>query len=203
MTAQQQKTVGIGAAIVIVALIAAYFLGISPQLETRALNQQQTDLAVHETGVLTQTLADLETKRANLGEAEREFAQIVAQFPHDYQQPDWLELVYAAAANTDVTVLSIDPGVPVDPAVADVEGGQTASPGAGDYPIAVSQVQLASQGSAEATAEFVRALENLDRPLLISDMEMSGKADNVGLLLSGKVFLTRPMERPGDALPAT
>lgn len=211
MTAKQQKTITIGVVVGLVLAFGAYFLVIGPQLTKRAEDRAAITDADAQAVALVGQLATLEAKRDAMPDAQAQVAALTEKFPNSYQQDQWLQMIMTTAKDSGVALSSIAPTEPSSPGadpLAPAPAAGTAPVADAAFPIAQSSVALSASGSSAAVARFIKALENMTRPLLIDSIEYTGATSGQGasISLTGKTFLSRPLEAPVPAAapdPAT
>lgn len=63
-------------------------------------------------------------------------------------------------------------------------------------PLAVSVVSMEVQGSRDSMVRFMQILEQLERPLILTNVQIAGSGDSVTGTITGRTYLSRPVEIP-------
>lgn len=176
-------------ALVIVALIAAYFLVISPKRSE--LSEVQTQVATRESEIagLVSQLQRLQELEANAGNLEADLAAIRELVPRKNEVASFIFLVQSAAEDSGVDFVTITPELPKPPP----EGAS----------VAQVRVNIGAGGGYFAVQDFLRRLYDLDRAVRIDLMSMNGvtapgEDTTIDLDITARIFF----ELPEGAAPA-
>lgn len=209
MNPKQTKIVAFGACIMLALLAATWFFGVSPQMKKTSEHKAATEAAVQTTTTLQSTLTSLQQKQGDLDKASGQYRQLARQFPEDFDGTAWVTMVANAAVRTGVSLDTVTPAIPTvstpgaaptDPNVAAVPvPGATVAPADPSAMLASSAVTLNVTGSSPAIRAFVKAIGLLDRPVLVTSVNISTAENGSTAEISGTTYLMRSLPEPGSA----
>lgn len=213
MTAKQTKIVALGVFLMLALVGAAWFFGVAPQMEKASAHKAATTTSQQTTQTLQSTLTSLQQKQTELDKASGQYRQLARQFPESFDGSAWVAMVLDAATRTGVGINTITPSIPTvatpgavtDPAAAPAPAPVPGAPGVAAAPadpsamLASSSVMLNVGGSAQQIRAFVKAVGLLDRPLLVTSVNISTAEGKATAEIAGTTYLMRSLPEPGSA----
>lgn len=210
MNPKQTKIVAFGACIMLALLAATWFFGVSPQMKKTSEHKAATEAAVQTTTTLQSTLASLQQKQGDLDKASGQYRQLARQFPEDFDGAAWVKMVANAAASTGVSLDTVTPAIPTvsTPGATPADPNAPVAvpvPGAAVVPadpsamLASSAVTLNVTGSSPEIRAFVKAIGLLDRPVLVTSVNISTAENGAQAEITGTTYLMRALSEPGSA----
>jgi Tfp pilus assembly protein PilO len=189
MSRTRQWTLGT-AVVVILMLVAGWFLLISPQKSSAASINDQTQSQLAANARLQLQLAQLKAESASLPAAQAQLAAIQQHIPVSTPAlPALVTTFSAAAANAGVTLTSLSPNSPTM-----YPANQTTNPVLWE-----STVAVAGTGSYYSMERFIAAIEGMQRSVLVTGFSLgpnqSTTAIGTGELaisLNLQVYFTAP-----------
>lgn len=187
----------VGSLILVVILIAGWFLLLSPRLEKASDLRSQREAVASENVTTKATIDDLEKKKANIGEAQADAELLAGKFPSTAAEAELFALIRKAASDAGLpekNVTDLTPGIPAlastdgsvalpadqaapaegeasDPNAAPAAGTDAAAGGekaaAPAAQLATMSLDLSVTGSQAQVIRFLGELENMDRAILI------------------------------------
>lgn len=224
MIPKQQSILIAGVLGAVLLIAGSFFFLAKPQLAERNKSRTASADAAAAAASLRSQLTDLERKQTDLPAAQAQVDDLFRKFPNSYQQGQWVQMIISVAASTHVKVTSITPmraidasqqidpatGQPLAAALPQSTGtatGTTGTPAAPvEFPLAQSQITLVAEGSVSDLDAFLAALESMERPMLIDSVALSSASDdggNASVSITGKTFLSRPLDTPVLTTPTT
>lgn len=210
---------GIAAVFLIIIAYAMFFV---PKMnESKALVAAAA--SAHTSNVaLTEKADKLEAIAKNLTPLKTQVGQFTKSFPSGVEQQNMIDAINAAAASTGVSLTTLNPNVPEPvqadagaPAAAPAQAAQTIPEGTelpGAAPVAAAAATQASasstsqlgavglkidgKGSLEAVQAFIVKIENLQRPILVHELQVEKQENGYHVMISGKTFLSAPLVEP-------
>lgn len=209
---------GIAAVFLIIIAYAMFFvpkMNESKALVSAAVNARVSNVA------LTAKADKLEAIAKNLTPLKTQVDQFTKSFPSAAEQQNMIDAINAAAASTGVTLTTLNPNAP-EPDEADGEAPAKAAPASqaaqegselpGPAPVgqaATDQAPAAptsllgtvtlkihGKGSLEALQAFIVKIENLERPILMHELQIEKQEGGYHVIISGKTFLAAPLVEP-------
>jgi Tfp pilus assembly protein PilO len=208
---KQTKIVAFGACVMLALLAATWFFGVSPQMKKASEHKAAAEAAVQTTTTLQSTLTSLQQKQGDLDKASGQYRQLARQFPEDFDGTAWVTMVSNAAVRTGVSLDTVTPAIPTvsTPGAAPTDPNAAPAavpvPGAAVVPadpsamLASSAVTLNVTGSSPAIRAFVKAIGLLDRPVLVTSVNISTAEQGSTAEISGTTYLMRTLPEPGSA----
>lgn len=212
MTRTRQWTVGT-ALLVVLMLVAGWFLLISPKRSEAADLQTQTTAQMAQNASLQNQIAVLQSQAKNLPAQQAQLAAIRQHLPDNPALPGLVRSLTDAAAKSGVTLVSLAPSTPVaaPAAKATTPSGTTApATGTGQSAAAAAAsavgatlqmvpIVVTVTGSYYDTEQFLNKVEGLTRSFLVTGFSVtpaesqaaSGTSNgDLTMAIQGRVFYT-------------
>lgn len=181
------------AVVVVLLLVAGWFLLIAPQRTEAQDLEAQAAGTLQENDRLTAEIQTLKAQQKQLPKWQAQLAELQSQIPASPAMPSLIRSLSSIAKSSGVSLESMTPAAPV------------LTPGT----LSAQEVQLAVSGGYFEIQRFVNNLERLNRVFLVTGLAVaeeaevtsdaeSAAADSVTLTgtVSGRVFLVPPGEAP-------
>ena len=211
----------LGIAVVVVAVMLAIFMVISPQMKARTDAQASAAAAKSTQDRLSVKFAQLKSQATDSTESVNRLNALTGAFPNTFAQSQFLNLLRRASRGAGVTVMSVTSTQPADPSKFDEKGAVVApapatptapvvsnsssiSPQAvpkqalaETFPLAQVSVTITVNGNSRGIARFLKSVSTLDRPVLVDSVTIG----NIGALngsstIVGRTYLSRPLVVP-------
>lgn len=156
MSSSDRNILLLGALVLVLVVIAFYFLLLSPLLERLNAQAQAREDKQAQLAQLQQEVNDLEEVRRNSPEIERQLLELSKRVPTQPEIPTFVVQIQEIADSSGVTQLSIEPGDPAPP------------PGGGDY--SVVPVTMTFKGTYDQMQDFLLRTRNLARLVTVTDL---------------------------------
>lgn len=205
MTRTRQWTVGT-ALLVVLMLVAGWFLLISPKRSDAADLQTQTTAQMAQNASLQNQIAVLQSQAKNLPAQQAELAAIRQHLPDNPALPGLVRSLTDAAAKSGVTLVSLAPSTPAAAPAAKTTApaagtGQSAAAAAAAVGATLQMVPIVVTvtGSYYDTEQFLNKVEGLTRSFLVTGFSVapaesqaaSGTATgDLTMAIQGRVFYT-------------
>lgn len=166
MTETRKWTFG-AVAVIVVLLMASWFLLISPKRSEAADLTAKTDEQISTNAELTTQIAVLKQQSKSLPKQEAKLAELQSRIPVDAQLPTLLVELNDVARKSGVAIVSLNPATPVTL-------GTAAAPGTALAPdqLAGINVTLQVEGGYFEVQQFVNALEGMQRAFLVAGLNI-------------------------------
>lgn len=163
MNTKFRKWVALTGVASIIVLVAGWFLLISPKRST--VSDLKSQAAAQETtnDGLQVKLAALRAQQKGLTAKNKQLAELAKKIPTTADLPGLLRQLSASATTTNVDLTDLTPSVPV---------ALTAAPG-----ISAVTITLKVDGKYFDVAQYLNALETLDRGLMVTGVSEAPKSD--------------------------
>ena len=184
------------AGIVVLLLVAGWFLLISPKKADTQQSLDDTAAAVQKNESCGRTSQLLQSEQKGLPEQQAKLAAIRSHLPDNPQLPALIRSMDAMATDSDVNLLGV---TNADPVFVQVAGAGTGAPGAAPVKggLQYSAVTLDVFGTYFTLEKFISSLETSTRSILVYDISLTPAAgkDAAGPLeanIQAKVFNLSP-----------
>jgi Tfp pilus assembly protein PilO len=157
--------------VVLVAVLAAWFLLISPKRSEAASLEEQTAAQIDANATLQTQIALLQEQAKDLPEKQAELAALDAKIPSDAQLPSLIRELSDSAAKAGVDLTTVTPAPPV-PYVAAPTGTTVTTVPAATNLLQINLTINASGGYFELQ-QFFNQLERMDRALLVTNASIT------------------------------
>jgi type IV pilus assembly protein PilO len=159
----------LSALLVVMVLLAGWFLLVSPKRSSAADLRTQTASQESRNNDLNAQIADLQAKQKNLPQQQAIIAQIQQEIPQNPELPALVRSISSMATSAGVDVHTITPVIPsassaVQPPNAVGVNGET---------LQVINVQMEVDGSYFNIERFLNKMENLKRALLVTGITLN------------------------------
>lgn len=221
------------------ALLLMWVFAYAPTLTRKAAAETAHQAASDNNEMLGGQVRLLKGAAKNKATLAEQVAAFVQQFPSSADQPGTFRAIQDAAKTAGVSVSSFTSSVPAQATPAAVPTGvtnlvtarpgltimavnstaaQADAPAAGPaaaviFPIQGLQVSIKVGGSMDQITSFIKILESLNRPVLVSSISISGGSGTpvIGAVSSGsadivlQVFIAKPLSNPSTtpSVPTT
>lgn len=211
MTRTRQWTVGT-ALLVVLMLVAGWFLLISPKRSDAAELQTQTTAQMAQNASLQNQIAVLQSQAKNLPAQQAELAAIRQHLPDNPALPGLVRSLTDAAAKSGVTLVSLAPSTPAaapaakttapsgTSATAPATGtGQSAAAAAVGATLQMVPIVVTVTGSYYDTEQFLNKVEGLTRSFLVTGFSVAPAESQAAsgtttgdltMAIQGRVFYT-------------
>lgn len=178
-------------------------------LEAERVSQDQTN------SELESRRDDLRDKREHLADIRADANKLTESFPQSADQKDLYEAIMGAAAQSGVTVTTLNPGTPVASTVnseetaedmalrleAEAQAAQdAAAEGVVVAPptstVATVPLTIEATGSVADLRAFLSALEELKRPLTMETVKIGTEGESTTLTVTANSFFVSPLVDP-------
>lgn len=182
MTAYRRIPVIAGAAALFL-IVVWYFLLWAPQ--TKSLHTAQKAYAAAEQKIADykQQKAQLEALKKQIPQDNAKFAQLQAELPDNPQLDQAVRLIHDAASQSGIVVATLNPSTPAGSVSSGSGQASTATAGGPSITLTISFT-----GQFEQVKNFLRALDNLQRTVVIDKVSIGGDKDPVAGSLTARIF---------------
>ncbi len=150
----------LGALILVLLVIAYYFLLFSPLRQEYLARYDERALKEAREAQLERTVAELENVRRDAPDIERQILEYAKRIPTEDEIPTLVVQIEEIAEEADVTQLSIQPGSPEAP------------PGGGDF--SRIPITMSFEGTYEELQDFLLRVRNLARLVTVNEVTYEG-----------------------------
>lgn len=210
MTRTRQWTVGT-ALLVVLMLVAGWFLLISPKRSEAADLQAQTTAQMAQNASLQNQIAVLQSQAKNLPAQQAELAAIRQHLPDNPALPGLVRSLTDAATKSGVTLVSLAPSTPTAapaaktttpsgttaPATGTGQSAAAAAAAAAGATLTMVPIAVTVTGSYYDTELFLNKVEGLTRSFLVTgftvapaESQASSATGDLTTVIQGRVFYT-------------
>lgn len=199
-------TIALGAGGLFLLAAISWIFVISPKLE--AVSEASEQRLALEDGNLAMA-GQLSTLRAMLEDVptlSKDAAALAAVLPPTADQPGFFRAITDAADDAGIpasALTTVSPGVPVLPVAPApvVEEGAPAAEAAPAPQLAVQTVNINVNGSYGELSKFLGNLAEMERALLLQNINLSSSESDLALTVTGTTFVAPPLGDPPTETP--
>ena len=170
----------LGVLILILLMVAYYFLLFSPLRQEYLARYDERTQKEAQRAKLERTIAELENVRRNAPDVERQILEYSKRIPEQDEIPTLVVQIEEIAEGAGVTQLLIEPGSPEVP------------PGGGDF--SRIPIRMSFEGTYEEMQDFVLRLRNLARLVTINGVTYEEVEEQGGRTEGGRTTLDESVE---------
>lgn len=169
-----RKTILIGTAALLLALIAAWMFVLSPRSDAIAAVNTETATAEQANNALRSQIQTLKMREAQLPELREVSGALDNRFPPTAEQAKLFKMITAAAAASGIAPQHLT-SLTVDPPASTTSGGSAQLPGVGApiSTIASQRLTINVSGTPSQVREFVGNLEKLPRAFMVTTIGLT------------------------------
>ena len=181
-------------------LTAGWFLLVSPQQSSTAETKAQTDTVTGQNQTTESQIASLKQQFKNLPQLQTQVAAIRLKLPENPSEPALLRSISAIAKSSGVTLVSIQLAAPQL-----LTGGATSTTAATTAAGSVSQLptNMEVTGTYAQTKLFLMNLENLQRAILVTGLDMQRDSTDSGTTSIRSTITARTFMASGGIIAGT
>ncbi len=181
-------------------LTAGWFLLVSPQQSSTAETKAQTDTVAGQNQTTESQIASLKQQFKNLPQLQTQVAAIRLKLPENPSEPALLRSISAIAKSSGVTLVSIQLAAPQL-----LTGGATSTTAATTAAGSVSQLptNMEVTGTYAQTKLFLMNLENLQRAILVTGLDMQRDSTDSGTTSIRSTITARTFMASGGIIAGT
>jgi Tfp pilus assembly protein PilO len=192
LSSKKSQNMAAGIAIIVLMVVAAWFLLLSPRLGEAGDISAQADTVVQANAQQEIELGRLEQQKKDAPAAAERVTVLFSKMPQQANLPEVFAQINAAAASAGINpnaITSLTPSVPVPVGQAGNTDGASL-PGSSGANLAEINITMSVNASLAAMQRFVANLEAMDRALLLTTVSISGgEGGEYTVSLTGKMFL--------------
>jgi Tfp pilus assembly protein PilO len=193
--------------VVIGALAAGWFLGVSPQLAAQAQAESQRQAALVQNDGIRATIANLKKEKDNLPSYEERSAELRIAIPDDIEGADFIRSLNDLATATSVTIeqISINEVVRYSAPGKSAEANELAPDPVTDSRITADNflivpISMSVSGGWSEVLAFTHGVQAGNRLILVTKVGTTGDGSTFTTQLDGAMYV---LIRPNAPAPAT
>lgn len=181
------RRIGAAALVVVVVVAVIFYLGVyKPQSKKLSAAHAARATAESKVSSLQGQVSSLQVLARQIPSDKAKLAQYENEIPDNPELPTVLDQVHTAAGSAGVTLSSVDPSsVPLKGAASASSSSSSSSELNG---VPTMSLALSATGSYSQLMSFIKALDSMERTLVVTGLSVSGSEPKLTASLSTDVF---------------